>query len=110
MTKLYNKQIKPIKYHAASKYPEMIKDLAFVIPNETESEVIRNQIKKSGGRLLDRVEEFDIYNNIEEGKKSIAYKLTFKDNNKTLLETDVMEIFYKIIREVEEKTDAKLRN
>ena len=110
MTKLYNKQVKPIKFKEASKYPEIVKDLAFVIDNEVESEVIKNQIKKSGGRLLDNVEVFDIYNNMEEGKKSIAYKLTFKDASKTLSDEEVMEIFNKIIKEVEEKTNAKLRS
>ena len=110
MTKLYNKQVKPIKFKEASKYPEIVKDLAFVIDNETESEVIKNQIKKSGGRLLDNVDVFDIYNNIEEGKKSIAYKLTFKDSTKTLSDEEVMEVFNKIIKEVEEKTNAKLRS
>ena len=110
MTKLYNKQVKPIKFKEASKYPEIVKDLAFVIDNEVESEVIKNQIKKSGGRLLDNVEVFDIYNNMEEGKKSIAYKLTFKDASKTLSDEEVMEVFNKIIKEVEEKTNAKLRS
>lgn len=109
MTKLYNKQVKPIKFKEASKYPEMVKDLAFVVENNVESEVVKTQIKKSGGRLLDSVEVFDVYENIEEGKKSIAYKLIFKDQNKTLLDDEVMEVFNKIINEVETKVGAKLR-
>jgi phenylalanyl-tRNA synthetase beta chain len=59
MTKLYEKQIKPIKFKEANKYPEIVKDLAFVVENDVESETIKNQIKKSGGRLLDSVELFD---------------------------------------------------
>ncbi len=110
MTKLYNKQVKPIKFKEASKYPEIVKDLAFVIDNNVESEVIKNQIKKSGGRLLDSIEVFDVYENIEEGKKSIAYKLVFKDPNKTLLDDEVMEVFNKIIKEAEQKVGAKLRS
>jgi phenylalanyl-tRNA synthetase beta chain len=55
------------------------------------------------------MEKFDIYNNIEEGKKSIAYKLTFKDATKTLLEEEVMQVFNKIIKDVESKIGAKLR-
>ena len=110
MTKLYNKQIKPLKFKEASKYPEITKDLAFVIDNNVESEVIKNQIKKSGGRLLDTTEVFDVYENIEEGKKSIAYKLVFKDPSKTLQDDEVMEVFNKIIKEVEEKVGAKLRS
>ena len=110
LTKLYNKQIKPIKYKESSKYPEIVKDVAFVIPNEIESEVIQKQIIKSGGRLLDNVEVFDLYPNIEDNKKSIAYKLTFKDNSRTLTDEEVMEVFNKIISEVISKFNVKLRD
>lgn len=109
MSMLYAKQIKPLKFKEASRYPEVIKDVAFVVSNEVESEVIRNQIKRSGGRLLSSVSEFDVYNNVAPGKKSIAYTLVFKDDNKTLLEDEVMQVFNNIIREVETKTGAKLR-
>ena len=108
MTKLYEKQIKPIKFKEASKYPEIVKDLAFVVENNVESETIKDQIKKSGGRLLDTVEVFDIYQ--MENEKSIAYKLTFKDATRTLSDEEVMEVFNKIIKEVEAKTTAKLRS
>lgn len=110
ISKIYDKTIKPIKYKEASKYPEIVKDLAFVIPNDIESETIENQIKHSGGRLLDSVRAFDLYPNIENGKKSIAYKLVFKDPTRTLSEEEVMEVFNKIITEVESKTPATLRN
>jgi phenylalanyl-tRNA synthetase beta chain len=108
MTKLYEKQIKPIKFKEANKYPEIVKDLAFVVGNDVESETIKDQIKKSGGRLLDSVEVFDIYQ--MENEKSIAYTLTFKDPTRTLSDEEVMEVFNKIIKEVEEKTTAKLRS
>ena len=110
MTKIYNNKIKPIKYKESSKYPEIIKDLAFVIDNNIECEIIKSQIKKSGGRILDSCDIFDLYPNVEPSKKSIAYKLVFKDNNRTLTDTEVMETFNKIIKEVEEKTGAKLRS
>ena len=110
LTKLYEKNIKPIKYKEASKYPEIVKDVAFVIDNDIESDKIMQQIRKSGGRLLDSIDVFDIYKDIEVGKKSIAYKLVFKDSTRTLSDEEVMEVFNKIIKEVEEKTSAKLRN
>ena len=109
MTKLYNKQIKPLKFKEANKYPEMVKDIALLVDNDIPSETIKMQIKRSGGKLLDNCKEFDVYNNIEEGKKSIAYKLTFKDTNKTLVEEEVMQVFNKIIKDVCEKVGAKLR-
>ena len=108
LTKLYNKTIKPLKYKEASKYPEIEKDMAYVVSKDVESSVIQDQIKKSGGRLLDSVEVFDIYE--MDNEKSIAYKLVFKDPSRTLSDEEVMEVFNKIISEVEAKTGAKLRS
>ena len=110
VTKLYQKSVKPLKFKEASKYPEIIKDVAFVIPNEIESEVIKKQILTSGGRLLTNVEVFDLYPNIEENKKSLAYKLTFSDSSRTLTDNEVMEVFNKIITEVTTKCNVKLRD
>ena len=82
--------------------------MAYVVAKDVESEVIKSQIKKSGGRLLDSVEVFDIYE--MDNEKSIAYKLVFKDPSRTLSDEEVMEVFNKIISEVESKTGAKLRS
>ena len=110
VTKLYQKQIKSLKFKEATKYPEIIKDVAFVISNETESEVIKKQIRQSGGRLLTEIKEFDLYPNIEESKKSIAYKLTFSDSTRTLTDEEVMNVFNKIINEVTVKCNVKIRD
>ena len=110
LTKLYEKEIKPIKYKEASKHPEVVKDLAFIVDVNTSSEEIGKQIKKSGGRLLDSYTVFDVYNNISDGKKSIAYSLTFKDSNRTLTSEEVTEVFNKIIKDVEDNCHAILRS
>ena len=109
LTKLM-KTTKPIKFKEASKYPEIVKDAAWIVDNNVLSSDIEAVIKKTGGRLLDSVEIFDIYRDIEEGKKSMAYKMTFKDATRTLSDEEVMEVFNKIISDVESKLDAKLRN
>ncbi len=110
MTKLYNMTVKPLKYKEASKYPEIKKDVAFIVDNAITNREIEEAIKKSGGRLLSDVEIFDIYRDIEEGKKSMAYKLTFKDATRTLSDDEVMEVFNKVISDVESKLNAKVRN
>ena len=43
-------------------------------------------------------------------EKSIAYALTFQDQNRTLEDKEVTEIFHKIIENVEKKCNAKLRD
>lgn len=109
MTELYSRTTKPLKYKEASKYPEIKKDLAFVVDNDLQNSQLVEVIKKSGGRLLDSIEIFDIYRDVEPGKKSMAYNLVFKDSTRTLSDEEVMEVFNKIIADVESKLDAKLR-
>ena len=110
LTKLYEKQVKPLKYKEATKYPEIKKDLAFITNKDVPSLEIETIIKKTGSRLLTNIDVFDIYTgeNVNENEKSIAYSLTFSDSTKTLTEEEVMDVFNKIIAEVE-KTGAKLR-
>ena len=109
MTALYNMTVKPLKYKEASKYPEIKKDVAFVVPNELTNAEIEAVIKHAGGRLLDNIDIFDIYRDVEPGKKSMAYNLTFKDDTRTLSDEEVMQVFNNVIKEVESKLDAKLR-
>ena len=112
LTKIMGKQIKAIKYKESSKYPEIKKDLAFVVNKSVPSGELVNQIKKSGGRLLTNIDVFDIYTgeNVKEDEKSIAYTLTFSDATRTLLEDEVNTVFRKIIDEVENKCSARLRD
>ena len=110
MKALYEKKSKPIKYKEASKYPEIVKDVAFIVDNSIDSETIKNTIKKSGKRILDSIDVFDLYPSISEGKKSIAYKLTFKDVTRTLEEAEVMEVFNDIIAKVTSTHHAILRD
>ena len=110
MTKLYEYETKPLKFKATSKYPEIKKDVAFIVDNNITNKEIEDVIKHAGGRLLTDIDIFDIYRDIEEGKKSMAYNLKFEDPNKTLTDSEVMEVFNNIIKEVENKLNAKVRN
>lgn len=111
MTKLFDKQIKPIKYKEANKYPSISKDVAFVVDKKMTVSTLTEQIKKSGGRLLSSIDVFDVYvgENVSDNEKSIAFNLVFEDNTRTLSDEEVTTVFNKIITEVESKLDAKLR-
>ena len=112
MTKLLSKNIKPIKYKEANRYPSISKDVAFVVDKNITNKEIEDVIKKSGGRLLNNIDVFDIYtgDKVLENEKSIAYNLKFEDSTRTLTEEEVMTIFNKIIFDVESKLNAKVRN
>ena len=107
-----NTNIKPLKFKSASKLPNIKKDVAFIVNKEITNKEIENIIKKSGGRLLTNIDVFDVYTgeNIKDNEKSIAYSLTFSDPTKTLSDQEVMDLFNKIIKDVETKLNCKLRN
>ena len=111
LTKL-NKETKPIKYKESSKYPSIIKDVAFVVDKSIQSGTIVDLIKKSGGRLLTDIQVFDVYTgeNVKENEKSIAYTLTFMDETKTLSDEEVMQVFNKIIEYVTTKLNCSVRD
>lgn len=110
LTKLLSTKTRKMNYKEISKFPSVVKDVAFIIDDNKTSAEIEKVIKQAGGKMLEKINVFDIYPNIEEGKKSIAYKLTFSNSNKTLSDEEVMQVFDKIIKEVETKTKSKLRN
>lgn len=93
------------------KYPSIEKDCAFVVDKSITAGEIIEVIKKSGGKLLTNVDIFDVYTgeNVGENEKSIAFKLQFMDQTKTLTDDEVMEVFNKIIEDVTSKLNAKLR-
>ena len=110
LTKL-NKEVKPLKYKESSKYPEIIKDVAFIVPKSLTSGEIVETIKKAGGRLLSSIDVFDVYTGeiVKENEKSIAYTLTFKDDTRTLNDEEVNAVFRNIIDKVIEKFNVELR-
>lgn len=101
-----------IKYKELNKYPTIVKDFAVIIDKNIPANEIMKVIKKAGGKCLTNIEVFDVYTgkNIEPDKRSIAFTLTFEDYTKTLTDEEVMNSFNKVIKEVENKYNATLRN
>ena len=112
LDKLLVNRTSKIKFKEIPKYLGMEKDVAFVVKKDISNKDIMDVIKKAGGRLLTSIKVFDLYkgDKIAPDEVSIAYKLTFEDNNKTLTDDEVMTSFNKIIKEVENKFKAKLRD
>ena len=105
-------EIKPLKYVAASIYPEIVKDVAFVVAKNLPVEEIMAEIKRVGKEILTNISIFDVYTgpNVLESEKSVAFKLTFQSNNRTLQEDEVMAIFNEIMSTVKTKFNCKVRD
>ncbi len=111
LDKLLDKKTGKMKFKEISKFPNIKKDLAFVMDKSIESKEVETVIRKAAGNLLTNIEIFDVYTgeNVAENEKSIAYGLTFMDSKKTLTEEEVNSVFEKIIEMVESKCKARLR-
>lgn len=111
LDKLLAKKVGKMKYKEISKYPSVNKDLALVVDKNITSKEIEMNIKKAGGSLLTNIKVFDVYEGIgiPEGKKSVAYALTFEKSDRTLTDEEINNAMDKIIELVEKKMDATLR-
>jgi len=99
------------KYKSIGKYPYIEKDLALLLENKIPSLDVINHIKIQGGKLLRNVEVFDVYSDkkIESSQKSIAFRLRFQSDERTLKDDEVDQIFRKIIKKCEDTFNASLR-
>ena len=102
---------KSIKYKSISQFPSIDIDLAIVIDQKTKNGDIINEIKKTGTELLKEVSLFDVYKGkqIEDNKKSMAYSLRFRDDGRTLKDTEVEIIINRILEKLGRKFNAKIR-
>ena len=68
-------------------------------------------VKKAGRSIVKNVEIFDVYQgeHMTEGYKSVAIKITFQDDSKTLVEKDITESLDSIMNELYKVTKAELR-
>ena len=112
LDKLLSLHPSKMTYKDISKYPSIVKDVAFVVNKNVLNGDITTLIKKAGGRMLNQIEVFDVYTgeNVKENEKSIAYTLTFKDDSKTLSDEEVMQVFNKIINDVTSKLNCTVRD
>ena len=111
LDELLSKRVGKMKYKEISKFPNVKKDVAFVMKKDIPSVEVEKVIKKAGGKLLTNIEVFDVYTgeNIGKDEKSVAYSLTFNDSKKTLTEEEITKIFENIIANVEKLNDVSLR-
>jgi len=95
-----------------SDYQKVVRDFAFVIDEKYSSGEIIALIKKIDKQLIKAVKIFDVYqgDNIDNGKKSIAFSITLEPKDKTLNENDIERVSKKIISKIQESTGATLRS
>ncbi len=98
-------------YEPISRYPAVEMDVALVVDDDVPAGRVRELIIQAGGKLLRAVELFDVYRGpqIPEGKKSLAYSLTFQADDRTLTDEEAARLVKRIVGRLEREIGAQLR-
>jgi phenylalanyl-tRNA synthetase beta chain len=93
-------------------FPPVLEDLAVVVDETITAERVAQVIRSAAGRMINELHLFDVYrgNQIGTGKKSLAYSLTYQDPQRTLTDQEVAKIRGRIIKQLEQELDARLRS
>jgi len=94
-----------------SNFTPIFEDLAFVLDSSLPVESVTPIILQTGKPLLRKATLFDVYEGeqVDEGKRSLAYSLTFQATDRTLTDDEVGKVRNKIIRRLQHEFQATLR-
>ncbi|OOR91890.1 phenylalanine--tRNA ligase subunit beta [Moraxella caviae] len=102
----------PKSVSAPSKFPSVRRDLAFLVDESLTWQAVADAVRAAAGRFLVDVRLFDVYQGerLPAGKKSLAFAMTFQDQNATLEDDAIKAAMDKVARHLSEKFDAQLRD
>lgn len=107
-SKLFNDKI---VFRPISKFPPVERDLAVSVGEDVSCGEVIGVIKKAAGDNLESVNLFDVYqgDQIEKGKKSLAFNLLYQSQERTLNVEEVDESIKNILKLLKEQLNAELR-
>lgn len=103
---------KELKNKSLPKYPASNRDLAMLVDSTVPVAELEKLISKTAGNMLICITLFDVYTGkqIEAGKRSLAFALTFQSNDRTLTDVEIDEIMQKVVAKLEAQYNAILRS
>ncbi len=99
------------QYVPINKFPSVIRDIAVVVDKDIQAKSLIETVNNISSQSLKSVDIFDVYQgeHLENHLKSIAMTLKFENKEKTLETEEVDSMIKRIIKALEEKHKAKLR-
>ena len=100
-----------ITYQPVARYPAVTRDLAIVVDEKVQVGKVEQGIRQSAGELLESITLFDVFQGEQLGdqKKSLAFSLVYRANDRTLRDDEVQVVHEKVIQYLEKTFHAKLR-
>ncbi|MBN3859148.1 phenylalanine--tRNA ligase subunit beta [Neisseriaceae bacterium PsAf] len=95
-------QPQKIQYQPISKYQPVHRDLAFIVPENTTAQELLSALNSKKIPALKSIKIFDLYqgDNIPDKHKSLAVKIIFQDNEKTLKDDEIDNFMQLLINQV----------
>lgn len=111
LTTIFEAADNAVKYKRLPRFPAAERDIAMLVDKTVPVAELEKTIKKASGDILDSVKLFDVYEGaqIPEGKKSVAYAISFRAADRSLTNDEVSRVFNKIVKDLEYKNGAQLR-
>jgi phenylalanyl-tRNA synthetase beta chain len=90
----------------------VLEDLAVVVDETIPAAAIEDVLRKGGGEYLTKIRLFDIYRGkqVGEGKKSLAFSLTYMAPDRTLTDKEVQKLRNSIVYLLDQELGASLRS
>ena len=111
LSAMFELRLPDATYVPLPKYPSVTRDLAVVCDEALTVAEVENTITSAAGKLLRSVRLFDIYRGVgvPEGKKSLAFSLELRADDRTLTDTDSEGVVNKVLNALKDKLGATLR-
>ncbi|OGW95305.1 MAG: phenylalanine--tRNA ligase subunit beta [Omnitrophica bacterium RIFCSPLOWO2_01_FULL_45_24] len=93
------------------KYPSVVRDISIVVDKNISNGQVISSIKETAGRILKDAQLIDRYRGVQipDGKTGLTYRLEYQDLKRTLLDLDVQEVHFRVVRALENNLGACLR-
>ena len=110
-TKAFQLRLPEPTFTPLPKYPAVSRDLALICDEEITVAQVEDVIVAAAGKLLRQVKLFDVYRGVgvPEGKKSLAFSLELRADDRTLTDADSEAVTAKVLSALAEKLNAVLR-
>jgi len=94
-----------VKYKGVPKFPAVTRDISLSMKKDVTAGEVEEVIRKKGGKILESYELFDVYEGSQllKGYKSLAYKIVFRAQDRTLTDDEAGKAMDKIISSLAEK-------
>jgi phenylalanyl-tRNA synthetase beta chain len=111
LAKLFDASRDEVRYHDVVSFPAVRQDLAFTVPEDVAAADLVVAAREAAGEELREMRPFDVYRGeqVGEGRKSLAFAVSFQSTERTLTDEDAAALRERIVGALRERFGAELR-